>query len=521
MCTLHPHQAKGSAIRIMIYNTEPVDATELPKKFTFNPKEGIDNPALVISDDTEPEVRPRLCILKREEGQGFGFYLSSDTGCRGHVVRQVDPWSSAECSGLGEGDRVLEVNEDFVDDKDHLTVVLKVQASGLQLYLLVLSAQDYKFAVSERRDLMLLARTHCGEGCSRPRLCHIKKDPDHGLGLSIIPIEGRGERGHYRLNPVSQGPAERAGIQNGDRLIWINGTMVSALTHAALSKMVKKCVDHVTVLVIDRRGEESYTRRRLPIIPAFAKTHNLPYRPKTLLLTQGPQGFGFLLRQEKLSSGRIAHMLREIDSCSPAETAGMEDGELVLAVNGEQVEDAEHEDIVSKIRQSGQQVTLTTISVTGRDYYTRLSISPLLFYEDHIPKRERFPSPSQAHEEGHSTPPCPRLCVLHKEGTGFGFNLGCVQNTPGAYIGQVSTGSTGERAGLCEGDVVVEVNGQNVEEEYFDEVVRLIKKGGTTLRLLVVERPGYENLRKTGQPISSGLTLHSNKVPDISQDNFV
>ncbi|XP_051520760.1 Na(+)/H(+) exchange regulatory cofactor NHE-RF4 [Myxocyprinus asiaticus] len=520
MCTLHPHEAQGSACRIMRFNTEPVDATDLPKKFTFNPKEGIDNPVLVISDDTEPDVRPRLCALRRDEGQGFGFYLSRDTGCRGHVVHQVEPWSSAERSGLREGDHVLEVNEDFVDDKDHSTVVLKVQASGLLLYLLVLSAQDYEFAVSDGRDLMLLARAYCGEGCSRPRLCHIIKEPDHGLGLSIIPIEG--VRGHYRLNPASEGPAERAGIQNGDRLIWINGAMVSTLTHAALSKMVKKCEDHVTVLVIDSRSEESYTRRRLPIIPAFAKTHNLPYRPKTLHLTQGPQGYGFLLKQEKLSSGRIAHMLREIDPYSPAETAGMEEGEVLLAVNGEQVEDAEHEDIVSKIRQSGQQVTLTTIAIPGRDYYTQLAISPLLFYEDHIPKRERFPSPSQAHETTHSNPPCPRLCVLHKEGTGFGFNLGCVQNKPGAYIGQVSTGSSGERAGLCEGDVVVEVNGQNVEEEHFDEVVRLIKEGGTPLRLLVLERPGYEKLRKTGQPISSELTLHSNnKVPDISQDKFI
>uniref|UniRef100_A0A8C2KSW8 PDZ domain containing 3a n=1 Tax=Cyprinus carpio TaxID=7962 RepID=A0A8C2KSW8_CYPCA len=470
------------------------------RKFTFNPKEGIDNPALVISDDKEADVHPRLCVLKREEGQGFGFYLSKDAGCRGHVVRQVESWSSAEWGGLRKGDRILEVNEDFV--------MLKVQASGLKLYLLVLTAQDYEFAVLEGRDLMSLTSAYRPiEGYSRPRLCYITKEPGSGLGLSIIPIEG--ERGRYRLSSVTDGPAERAGVQNGDRLIWINGAMISALSYAALSKKVKKCEEHVTVLVIDSRSEDCYNRMGLPIIPVFAKTHNLPYRPKTLHLTQGPQGYGFLLRQEKLRSGRTAHVLREIDPCSPAETAGMEDGELVLAVNGEQVEDAEHEGVVSKIRQSGQQVTLTTISIPGRDYYTQLDISPLLFYEDNIPKREQFLKPPLPHQEGHQNP---RLCVLHKEGAGFGFKLGCVQNKPGTYIGQVMTLSAGERAGLCEGDVVVEVDGQNVEEEYFDDVVRMIKEGATPLRLLVVEGLGYEKLRNARQTVSSGLNLHSNTV---------
>lgn len=51
-----------------------------------------------------------------------------------------------------------------------------------------------------------------------------------------------GERGRYRLSPVTDGPAERAGVQNGDRLIWINGAMISALSYAALSKMVSALV---------------------------------------------------------------------------------------------------------------------------------------------------------------------------------------------------------------------------------------------------------------------------------------
>lgn len=71
-----------------------------------------------------------------------------------------------------------------------LKVVLKVQASGLQLCLLVLSAVEYETAVCEGIDLMALSRANRGECCVRPRLCHISREPGIGLGLNIFPIEG-------------------------------------------------------------------------------------------------------------------------------------------------------------------------------------------------------------------------------------------------------------------------------------------------------------------------------------------
>lgn len=63
------------------------------------------------------------------------------------------------------------------------------------------------------------------------------------------------------------------------------------------------------------------------------------------------------------------HVLRDVDAGSPAEAAGMEDGDLLLAVNREPVESLEHDDIVKRIRRSGAKVSMIAISKAGRDFY--------------------------------------------------------------------------------------------------------------------------------------------------------
>lgn len=48
-----------------------------------------------------------------------------------------------------------------------------------------------------------------------------------------------GQKGQYVVSTVADSPAEKAGVRTGDRLVWINGVMVSTLTHSVLSRTVR------------------------------------------------------------------------------------------------------------------------------------------------------------------------------------------------------------------------------------------------------------------------------------------
>ncbi|KAM3615503.1 uncharacterized protein V6R79_003137 [Siganus canaliculatus] len=421
---------------------------EFPR-FTFNPKEGIDNPALVITDDLEPVQGPlpRMCHMKRLEGQTFGFNMHSDQSSQGLEITSVEPWSPAELSGLRDGDRVLEVNEEFVGNMDFHRVVKKIQSCGLHLFVLVLTAEEYEEAQSDGVDLQYLVKAYKGESWTRPRLCHICRDPEYGLGMTIIPVQGQKGRAHV-VSTATDGPAEKAGVRAGDRVVWINGIPVSSLTHSILSRMVKRLGDSVTVLVVDGESERHYVRKKLPILPVLAECYTLPHRTKTIHLVKGRDGFGFLLRQEKLVSSRwIVHVLREVDEGSPAEAAGMEDGHLLLAVNGEPVETLEHDEIVKKIRRSGDEVTLVSISIPGRTFYRHLGISPLLFHDRNTLWSDRLQSVSQCSESQGGI-------ALRNEGEGLVYPTMRLQNrktSSGFYSDSVSIQSGTFLTQLTEG----------------------------------------------------------------------
>lgn len=83
-------------------------------------------------------------------------------------------------------------------------------------------------------------------------------------------------------------------------------------------------------------------------------------------------------------------------------------------------------------------------------------------------------------------------------------------------------GGAADRAGLEDGDIVVLVNGVNVEDCSHDEVVKMIGNSGTTLEMLVARREVYERLKADGVEFSTRVAaepLYSQVRPRSMREN--
>uniref|UniRef100_A0A3P8T2R2 Na(+)/H(+) exchange regulatory cofactor NHE-RF n=1 Tax=Amphiprion percula TaxID=161767 RepID=A0A3P8T2R2_AMPPE len=101
----------------------------------------------------------------------------------------------------------------------------------------------------------------------------------------------------------------------------------------------------------------------------------------------------------------------------------------------------------------------------------------------------------------------PRLCFLTKGERGYGFHLHGERNRGGQFIRKVEPGSSADLAGLRPGDRVVEVNGENVENETHHQVVNRIREVPHRTRMLVVDRDTDDHLRSRGLACTEDLAI--------------
>jgi len=115
-----------------------------------------------------------------------------------------------------------------------------------------------------------------------------------------------------------------------------------------------------------------------------------------------------------------------------------------------------------------------------------------------------------------------RLCHIKKrpDFNGYGFNLHAEKSKPGQFIGTVDEGSPAERAGLKEGDRIVEVNDCNICHENHKQVVARIKAIPDETRLLVVDKETEDYYRNKEIVVTRDLPTVVEISSDDDEDNY-
>ncbi|XP_015745285.1 Na(+)/H(+) exchange regulatory cofactor NHE-RF3 [Python bivittatus] len=454
-------------------------------------------------------LHPRECTLIKEDGENYGFCLRIERFKTGHLIRNVEKGSPAEKAGLKDGDRILRINGVFIDKEDHGKVADLIRKSVTPVLFLVLDDHSYESALKEGISFEELAQKSLvqeqtensllvtsGESCSapQPHLCYLTKEKN-SYGFSLKSTAG--QKGLFIVDLTPQGPAAKAGVQPNDRLIEINGENVENDTHEEVVEKVKRSGNQVVFLLSDKETDQYYFRWNMQLTREKASLKLLPHKPRNLELKKGNNGYGFYLRMEQNGKG---HLIKDIDMDSPAAKVGLRDNDILVAVNGEPIEALDHEAVVEKIRQSGENTSLLVVDEETDTMYKMAKISPCLYYRTILePNLSMAKIPTYAEEENHK----PRLCKLIKSPTGFGFRLNAIKDLPGLFIKEVQKDGPADVAGLQDDDIVIEVNGTNVENEDYEDVVARIHDGGNRLTLLVCGEEVYQHFCSQNKAVTA------------------
>ncbi|XP_077380531.1 NHERF family PDZ scaffold protein 2 isoform X2 [Festucalex cinctus] len=261
-------------------------------------------------------------------------------------------------------------------------------------------------------------------------------------------------------------------------------------------------------------------------------------RPRVCYLMKTERGYGFHLHGEKNKGGQF---IRKVEPGSSADYAGLRAGDRVVEVNGENVENDSHHQVVERIREVPHRTRLLVVDRNTDEYLHSCglacteelaiemgTLSPRLSPGDtpsssplpreNSPKSPKPDTPTFLISQGKrpsvtsstvtdteieaspepSIELLPRLCHLVKGELGYGFNLHSNKAKGGQFVRSVDPHSPAERADVRPGDRLVEVNGVNIECLKHSEVVAFIKAGEREVRLLLVDQETDELFHRLG-----------------------
>ncbi|XP_039701940.1 protein scribble homolog isoform X3 [Pteropus medius] len=397
-----------------------------------------------------------------------------------------------------------------------------------------------------------------------------------GLGISIAGGKGstpyKGDDEGIFISRVSEeGPAARAGVRVGDKLLEVNGVAlqnaehhqaVEALRGAGTSVQMRLWRERMVepenaVTVTPLRPEDDYSPRerrfgglRLPL-PQPESPGPLRQR-HVACLVRSEKGLGFSIAGGKGSTpyraGDGGIFISRIAEGGAAHRAGtLQVGDRVLSINGVDVTEARHDHAVSLLTAAAPTIALLLEREAGGPLSPSppprsppppsAAITPMVTATPGDPGPLRLaPSLLAAALEGPY--PVEEIC-LPRAGGPLGLSIvgGSDHSShpfgvqePGVFISKVLPRGLAARSGLRVGDRILAVNGQDVREATHQEAVSALLRPCLELVLLVRRDPPPPGMRelciqkapgeKLGISIRGGAKGHAGNPCDPTDEGI-
>lgn len=490
--------------------------------------------------DTAHTPSVRQCTIRKwPDYEGYGFNLFYDKNKKFESIRNVEPESPAETGGLRSDDRVIEVNGRNVEEESHTEIVALIRSHGDHVVFLVADAKTIAHYKSRRitiksgmeniEKLETPVREEQGPAPSA-RLCTIRKLPNYeGYGFNL---QYDKDKKYELISSVESGsPAESGGLQSGDRVVEVNWQNVEEKSHTDIVSIIKSNSDHVVFLVADLKTVAYYASRGVTITSSMDNVEKLEtplIKEKVAerveeVLNEAPEvrlctikkwpdyeGYGFNLKYDRVKKQEF---IGDIEADSPAEMGGLLTNDRVVEVNGQNIEEKGHKEVISIIKTVADRATFLVVDSEADEFYTSRGITVTtnlpnikpVETPDSKPARAPVEQVIEAIKEIAEDAPKPRLCTIHKwaDYDGYGFTLEYDEFRDQELITQIQEDGPAHSGGVRDEDRIVEVNGTNIIGLSHLEVIKLIRTDETTVALLVVDEEAESYYSAAGIVVTS------------------
>ncbi|CAF2034742.1 unnamed protein product [Rotaria magnacalcarata] len=204
-------------------------------------------------------------------------------------------------------------------------------------------------------------------------------------------------------------------------------------------------------------------------------------------------GLGFHLE----AAQRPPHLIRLVESNSPASAGGLKILDVILTVNQDDVSEADYNHVRSAIKTARDSNRSIELLVVEQRFYQLLKKKniPITFQSATIIQTPEF-MPADYINFPKRTP---RTCNLRlgKSDTSFGFEVINGENDIGAYILEVFPNTPASNTPLRKWDRIIEIDDKNVDKDVSKSILEKLAKAKQkgAVKLFVVDTDAYKNVQ--------------------------